>query len=329
MRANRFALLLLVAPPALAHHSAAMFDATKTVTLEGSIERYEWANPHVYIHLASSSGVWIVEAGSPSMMQRAGWTPGSFGVGDVVSIDVNPARNAERRMVRGIVVRPRGGAPLAFRGQAPAAETPAPAPATGLGGNWLPSPQPVFLAFVGEPTAWSLTPKGVEALVNSDPENNPGIDCVALQAPFQMVWTDLKNIELDGTTVVLRTALNADVERIVHLDQTTHDGAASTNDGHSIGRWDDGTLVVDTRNFSDHPSGNRDAVPSGAQKHLVEYFELSADRTTLAYRFRLEDPEYLAAPFEGSAVWEHRPDLRYTAEACDLENARRYLEEPE
>jgi hypothetical protein len=326
MRANRLALLLLAAPSAHAHHSAAMFDATTTVTLEGSIERYEWANPHVYIHLASSSGVWLVEGGSPSMMERNGWTADTFAVGDLVSIDVNPARNAERRMVRGVVVRPRGGAPVPFRGQAPS-QNPAPTPAAGLGGNWLPGPQPAFLPFVGELTGWSLTPKGREALARSDPENNPGIDCVALQAPFQMVWADLKNIELDGTTVVLRSALNVGVERIVHLDQTTHAGAPFTNDGHSIGRWDNGTLVVDTRNFSDHPIGNRESVPSGAQKHLVEYFEPSADRTTLTYRFTLEDPEYLAAPFDGSAVWEYRPDLPYTAEACDLENARRYLED--
>ena len=326
MHSNRLALLLLVAPTAFAHHSAAMFDSTKTVTLEGSIERYEWANPHVYIHLASSSGVWIVEAGSPSMMQRAGWTPDSFAVGDAVTIDVNPARDAERRMARGIVVRPRDGAPLAFRGEAPVVRSPA-VPAQGLGGNWLPGPQRVFLAFVGEPAGWSLTPKGLDALASSDPENNPGIDCVALQAPFQMAWTELKNIELAGDAVILRSALNVGVERIVHLDQTTHAGAPLTNDGHSIGRWDNGTLVVDTRNFSDHPSGNREALPSGSQKHLVEYFELSADRTTLTYRFRLEDPEYLAAPFEGSAVWEHRPDLPYKAEECSLENARRYLEE--
>jgi hypothetical protein len=323
MRANRLALLLLVAPTAFAHHSAAMFDATKTITLEGTIERYEWANPHVYIHLASSSGTWVVEAGSPSMMQRVGWTPDSFTVGDVVSIDVNPTRNAERLMARGIVVRPLGGAALPFRAslmQSPA-PAPAPVPAPGLGGNWLPG------AFVGSSTATSLMSKGAEALARADPDNNPGIDCVAQQAPSQMVFTDLKNIEIDGATVVLRSAVNVGVERIVHLDQTTHTGAPFTNDGHSIGHWDNGTLVVDTRNFSDHPGGNGEGVPSGAQKHLVEYFELSADRTTLAYRFILEDPEYLAAPVEGSAVWAHRPDLVYTAEKCELENARRYLEE--
>ena len=329
MRTFPVALLLLVGRAALAHHSAAIYDATKTVTLEGSIERYEWANPHVYIHLASSSGTWLVEAGSPSMMQRVGWTQTSFAAGDVVSIDVNPARNAERRMARGLVVRPREGASLPFRGAVSAERSAAPTPAAGLGGNWLPQQQPPgFLAFVGPATAWSLTPKGRDALAGSDPANNPGIDCVALQAPFQMTWTDLKNIELAGTTVVLRSALNVGVERIVHLDQTTHAGAPFTNDGHSIGRFENGsaTLVVDTRNFSDHPIGNREGVPSGAQKHLVESFELSADRTALTYRFELEDPEYLAASFKGTAVWEHRPDLAYTAEKCDLENARRYLD---
>ena len=229
-------------------------------------------------------------------------------------------------MARGIVVHLRDGTPLAFRGQAPVVRSPA-VPAEGLDGNWLPDPHPVFLAFVGEPTDWSLTPSGLDAFASSDPENNPGIDCVALQAPFQMVWTELKNIELEGNTVILRSALNVGVERIVHLDRTTHADAPFTNDGQSIGRWDNGTLVVDTRNFSDHPSGNREGVRSGSRKHLVEHFELSADRTTLTYRFRLEDPEYLAAPFEGSAVWEHRPDLPYEAEECSLENARRYLEE--
>jgi hypothetical protein len=329
MRAEPLALLLLVAVDALGHHSAAIYDLTKTVTLEGTIERYEWANPHVYVHLASSSGVWLIEAGSPSMMQRAGWTPHSFAAGDVVSIDVNPARQAERRMARGLVVRPRNGAPLPFRGATAAAPSASP-PAQSLAGNWLPREQPPgFVAFVGPPTAWSLTPKGREAAANSDPANNPGIDCVALQSPFQMTWTDLKNIELAGVTVVLRSALNVGVERVVHLDRTSHAGAPFSNDGHSIGHWENGNarLVVDTRNFSDHPIGNREGVPSGAQKHLVESFELSADRTMLTYRYKLEDPEYLAAPFEGSAVWDHRPDLTYTAEKCDLENARRYLEQ--
>ena len=329
MRVIASVLLVSVASAALAHHSPAMFDLTRTITIEGTVERYEWANPHVYIHLRSSSGPWLVEVGSPSMMQRAGWRSDSLAADDIVAVDVNPARNAERRIGLGVAVRAQGRPALGVRGAASAGTNPPPAavPAQSLAGNWLPSPEPVYLQFVTAPTGWSLTPKALMALASVDPENNPGKDCIALQAPFQMTWTDLKNIELAGRTVVLRSALNVGVERVVHLDVTTHEGAPVTNDGHSIGRFENGVLVVDTRNFSGHPIGNRDGVPSGAQKHLVERFELSRDRTTLTYRFKLEDPEYLAEPFEGSAVWMHRPDLPYMAEKCDIENARRYLEE--
>jgi hypothetical protein len=95
MRAIAGAVLLVsLTSAADAHHSAAMFDATRTVTIEGRVERYDWANPHVYLHVASSSGTWLIEAGSPSMMQRAGWSRESFAVGDVVSVDVNPTRTA-------------------------------------------------------------------------------------------------------------------------------------------------------------------------------------------------------------------------------------------
>lgn len=326
MRAS-LVVVSLWAPPAVAHHSAAMFDLTKTVTVEGTVERYEWANPHVYLHLTTSSGPWLVEAGSPSMMQRAGWAPDSFAAGNVVTVEANPARNG-RRMGLSVAVRAAGGASLAARVEAAAESTPPAVPAETIAGNWLPTPEPAQLPFILPPIAWQLTPNALEAFARFDlAADNPGTDCVALQAPFQMVWPELKSIELAGQTVIVRSALNASVERVVHLDQTTHEGAPFTNDGHSIGTLNDGVLVVDTRNFTEHPSGTRGGVPSSRQKHLVEHFELSADRTRLTYRFELEDPEYLAAPFLGSATWTHRPDLPYTAEPCDLENARRYLDE--
>jgi hypothetical protein len=327
----RTALLIvsLWAPAALAHHSAAMFDVTKTVTVEGTVARYEWANPHVYLHLTTSSGPWLIEAGSPSMMERMGWTPQSFAGGDAVSVDVNPTRNG-RRMGLSVAVRGPDGATLGARGQpAVAAAPPPPVPAKDLAGTWLPTPEPLQLPFILAPTGWQLTSEALEALARFDPaQDNPGTQCIALQSPFQMVWPELKNIELAGETVIIRSALNVAVERVVHLDRTTHDGAPFTNDGHSIGRWENGALVVDTRNFTDHPSGTRGGVPSSSRKHLVERFELSEDRTLLTYRFELEDPVYLAAPFAGSAVWVHRPDLPYIAEECDLENAGRYLEDP-
>jgi hypothetical protein len=66
-------------------------------------------------------------------------------------------------------------------------------------------------------------------------------------------------------------------------------------------------------------------VPSGVRKHLVERFQLSADRTRLTYSFELEGPDYLTKPVTGSVEWVHRPDLTYTAYKCDRTLARRFL----
>jgi hypothetical protein len=86
--------------------------------------------------------------------------------------------------------------------------------------------------------------------------------------------------------------LIGDVERVVHIGLDSHDGAEISNQGHSIGRWEGGALVVDTTRFAPHSSGNRAGLMSSSRKHLVVRFELSSDRTHLTYSYALEDPEY-------------------------------------
>ncbi len=45
------ASLLTAAVPAMAHHSFAMFDSAKTITLTGAVKQFEWVNPHSWIHI--------------------------------------------------------------------------------------------------------------------------------------------------------------------------------------------------------------------------------------------------------------------------------------
>ncbi len=64
--------------PAFAHHSFAMFDTTKRVTLAGTVTAFEWTNPHAYIELdvADERGAvkhWSIELGSPSILMQGGW----------------------------------------------------------------------------------------------------------------------------------------------------------------------------------------------------------------------------------------------------------------
>ena len=90
---------VLVAP-ALAHHSFAMFDTTKVITIAGTVKEFQWTNPHVYVQLLvpNSAGQveeWSIEGASPNMLYRAGWNKESLKTGDRVTMVVNPLRSGE------------------------------------------------------------------------------------------------------------------------------------------------------------------------------------------------------------------------------------------
>jgi len=92
--------LCLPALPAQAHHSMAMFDQTKTVTISGTVKQFQWTNPHCYIQLVAkdAKGVekeWSLEMGAPMYLYAKGWRPSSLKAGTQISVTINPLRNGE------------------------------------------------------------------------------------------------------------------------------------------------------------------------------------------------------------------------------------------
>lgn len=84
--------------PALAHHSFAMFDFTKEVTLTGTISKFDWTNPHsfVWIDVLNSEGkmeTWGAEGQSPNYLGRRGWSKDTVKPGDKVTLTLNPLRD--------------------------------------------------------------------------------------------------------------------------------------------------------------------------------------------------------------------------------------------
>ncbi len=84
---------------AFAHHSFAMFDFTKTVTITGTIKEFQWTNPHVIVWVnadaagSEPSAVWSLELTSPGNLTRTGWDRKALNSGDKISVDLNPLRN--------------------------------------------------------------------------------------------------------------------------------------------------------------------------------------------------------------------------------------------
>lgn len=91
---------LWLAAPLMAHHSSAMFDATKTTELTGTVKEFQWTNPHVWVQVnvdkSGASGVkeeWSFEGGSPNTLSRQGWQKTTFAPGAQVTIRFNPMRD--------------------------------------------------------------------------------------------------------------------------------------------------------------------------------------------------------------------------------------------
>lgn len=84
--------------PATAHHSFAMFDQSKSVTLHGTVKDFRWNNPHVFIQLLSKDETatdqeWSIEMTSPEHLARLGWKPGTLRSGDEITLVIHPIRN--------------------------------------------------------------------------------------------------------------------------------------------------------------------------------------------------------------------------------------------
>jgi hypothetical protein len=97
----------------LLHHSFAMFDTAKPVTLVGTVTAFEWTNPHAYIELdvaGDTGGIkhWSIELGSPSILQQAGWKFNDLKFGDKVTAVVSPLKSGQAGALLSRITMPDG-----------------------------------------------------------------------------------------------------------------------------------------------------------------------------------------------------------------------------
>ena len=82
----------------LAHHSFAMFDLQRQVTVTGKVKQFQWTNPHAYIQLVAKNDQgreveWSMEMGAPMYLYARGWRPRTLRAGMDIKVTLNPLRN--------------------------------------------------------------------------------------------------------------------------------------------------------------------------------------------------------------------------------------------
>ena len=311
----------VIASPASGHHGNIIFDLDRVVTLQGTVSRYVWRNPHVYIFVESRNEEgqtveWQLEGDPNPIMTRSGWAPTTLTPGDPVTIRMNPDRNPQRShallvsltKADGVVLMPRSG----WRASTVRATT--------LAGVWDGLRGYNSRRFV----YGTLTEKGAAAQAEYTEADNPVSDCIPYPLPTIVAAPYLNEIEILDDRIVIRSEFFG-VERIIYMDGRDHpqDGERS-NQGHSIGWWENDVLVVDTSLYADYRAGNRSGIPSGPQKHSVERYELSEDGTQLMIDYVIEDSEYMVDPMTGGMIWDYAPDRELLPIGCDPQNATLY-----
>jgi hypothetical protein len=101
LRTPVFLMALAVAAlPVTAHHSGAMFDDGKSVTLSGTVKEFQWTNPHCWIQVlvpgtsgAAEAVEWSVEMGAPFELFRTGLRPKTIKPGDRITVVIHPMRD--------------------------------------------------------------------------------------------------------------------------------------------------------------------------------------------------------------------------------------------
>ena len=95
------ALVAGAAAPALAHHSFAMFDFQASKSVTGTVEQFDWTNPHTFIWLEvpNASGVterYGFEGMSPNYLGRRGWSKSTLKPGDKVTVTFHPLKDGSK-----------------------------------------------------------------------------------------------------------------------------------------------------------------------------------------------------------------------------------------
>jgi len=309
---------LFVVPHAFAHHSfAPHFDSSKPANISGTITEFEARNPHSYLHIAATdengrTREYVCESHGVTQLSRNGIRPEMLKAGTKVRVTGSMSRHSAYmcffdnvEFADGHTLNVNGP-----RGAASPAAAPTVAARKDIFGTWLLAPIPNRSTSGPQPMIQFLTPAGEKAVAGYDPfKDDPTFRCdpVAIRRVWGAPGTPLEIVR-DGNDVVLHHEW-MDVRRVIHMTMKEHpkNGPRSSL-GHSIGRMDGDTLVIETANYSagvlnqyvEQPGQPTKGLLHSAALTSVERLSLDVARQRLVVEIDLTDPEFFKQPFQRS-----------------------------
>jgi hypothetical protein len=318
MRLTAVAVVLgaaLAGAPALAHHSfAPHFDSSKPVSISGVITEFEGRNPHSYVHIRAvdengKTQEYVCESHGVTQLTRNGVTPQIMKAGTRIRVTGSQSRHSPYmcffdsvELADGRVLSVNGP-----RGAGPGTAPPLP-PRADIFGTWLLAPTPGRSTSGPQPMMALLTPAGEKAIASYDPfKDDPTFRCdpVFIRRVWGAPGTPLEIVREKDGDVVLRHEW-MDVRRVIHMNLKTHPKNGPRGSlGHSIGRWEGDTLVIETANYSAGVLNQYVEQPGQPTRGLlhsdaittVERLRLDAARQRLVLEVDTTDPVFFKQPF--------------------------------
>lgn len=336
-------LFTLVVSTANAHHgSNGQFNHDIKIEVSGVTTGVRFANPHAYFYFNVDGDdgqvqEWRCELRGGSLLRRTGWTEDMFAEGTQVTVVGSQARREEfgcytdsitfadgRTVARSDVIESQVQEALTAAELAPG--TPS------IHGRWVaPNRRAEPVAIAIETAAAALPsniqiPEGRNSFVpteagkfaNFDREMNPRFHCQPTNL-FLDWWFDqnVNMIEQTDDKIVMTYGF-MDIVRTIHLDMDAHpENITPSRTGHSIGKWEGDTLVVDTVGFEEGwLEATREGIRHSDQMHTVERFDLSEDGEWLVMTYTITDPINLAQPYTAQLI-QGKTDAPHIEFDCD------------
>ena len=310
-------LLSALSSTAVAHHSSAPhFDHDNPITVEGVFKEIRFVNPHAYIYFSSSesgqSEDWRCELSSATQLGRWGWSADMFSIGQKLTITGSPARREDNvcymnsiELADGTEISRNSDLTTmqdVMVANASTKQERAKFLANGhsnIEGAWI--TRSFGRGGEGIRAQFTATEAGESAVGSYDMAfDDPILRC----HPVNIFngWNHdrhVNEIKVGEDQITLQYGF-MDFVRTVYMAMSEHsENVVPSTGGHSIGKWEGDTLVVDTTGFESGILNHQSGMKHSDQMHTIERFRVDSETGYLVRDYYVTDPLYLVGEVHG------------------------------